>query len=204
MNSEPRMIRLYDASISGNAYKARLVLSQLGIAFERIEMDILNGAARTLEFRKINPQSQVPTVELEDGRVLTQSGAILWYFADGTRLLPSDAYLRAQVLRWMFFEQNNHEPTVAECRFWVRFLGKGEEWKERLAEKRAAGYRALDLMEAQLGTSPFIVGEQYTIADIALYAYSHVADEGGFDLSRYPAIRGWLDRVAAEPGHVPM
>lgn len=198
------MIRLYHAAISGNAYKARLVLTQLGIPFELIELDILKGAARQPDVLKINPMGQVPTVVLDDGRVLAQSDAILWYFGEGTRLLPDDRYLRAQVLQWMFFEQNNHETSVAEARFWVKFLGKAEEWKEKLAEKRAAGYRALDRMEARLGAEPFLVGGRYSIADIALYAYSHVAGDGGFDLSKYPAIRAWFGRIEAEPGFVPM
>ena len=198
------MIRLYDALISGNAYKARLVLTQLGIPFERIELDILKGAARTPEFRKINPYGQVPTVVLDDGAVLTQSNAMLCYFAEGTPLVPGDRLLRARVLQWLFFEQNNHETTVAEARFWVRFLGKAEEWKDRLAEKHERGYRALGHMERQLAREPFLVGGRYTIADIALYAYTHVADEGGFDLARFPAIRAWLARVAAEPGHIPI
>ncbi len=198
------MIRLYDALISGNAYKARLVLTQLGIPFERVELDILNGATRTPEFHRINPYGQVPTVVLEDGVVLTQSNAILCYFAEGTPLFPNDRLLRARVLQWLFFEQNNHETTVAEARFWVRFLGKAEEWHERLAEKHERGYRALDHMERRLAREPFLVGGRYTIADIALYAYTHVAEEGGFDLARFPAIRAWLARVAAEPGHIPI
>jgi len=198
------MIRLYDALISGNAYKARLVLTQLGIPFERIELDILKGAARTPEFLKINPHGQVPAVVLEDGEVLTQSNAILCYFANGTPLLPDDRLVRARVLEWLFFEQNSHEPTVAEARFWVRFLGKAEEWKERLAEKHERGYRALAQMERRLAREPFLVGGRYTVADIALYAYTHVAGEGGFDLARFPAIRSWLARVAAQPRHIPI
>jgi glutathione S-transferase len=198
------MIRLYDSSISGNAYKARLVLHQLGVPFERIEIDLLKGEARTPEFLKINPNGQVPAVVLDDGRVLSQSGAILWYFADGTALLPQDAFARAHTLEWLCFEQNSHEPAVAVARFWVRFLGKREEWRERLAERIKAGYRAFGVMEAALARRPFLVDGRYGIADIALYAYSHNADEGGFDLAGYPAIRAWLARVEAQPGFVPM
>lgn len=198
------MVTLYNSSISGNAYKARLILSQIGIPFERIEVDLLKGEARGPEFRKINPNGQVPAVVLDDGRVLGQSGAILWYFADGTPLLPSDPFARARVLEWMFFEQNSHEPAVAVARFWVRFLGKAEDWRDRLAERRKAGYRAFDVMEEALRSQPFLAGAGYSIADIALYAYTHNADEGGFDLAQYPEIRAWLARVEAQPGFVPM
>jgi len=198
------VIRLYDSLISGNAYKARLVLTQLRIPFTHILLDTLKGETRTPEFLTVNPYGQVPAVVLDDGEVLTQSGAILCYFAEGTPLLPADKLSRARVLQWMFFEQNSLEPTIAEARYWVRFLGMEEEWRDQLAKKREGGYRVLDRMESHLAREAFLVGGAYTIADIALYAYTHVAHEGGFDLARYPAIEAWLARVRAQPGHVPL
>jgi glutathione S-transferase len=146
----------------------------------------------------------VPTLVLDDGRPLAESGAILWYFAEGTRFVPEDRYERAQVLQWMFFEQYDHEPAIAVVRFWVAYSGRPDEFADRLEERMAAGYRALVAMEKHLDERTFFVGDELTLADIVLYAYTHVADEGGFDLAAYPAIRGWLDRVAATPGHVPI
>jgi glutathione S-transferase len=152
----------------------------------------------------LNPSLRIPTLVLDDGRPLGESGAIMWYFGEGTRFVPEDRYERAQVLQWMFFEQYDHEPALAVVRFWVAYSGRPEEFADRLEERTAAGYRALDAMERHLDGKAFLVGSGMTLADIALYAYTHVAHEGGFNLERYPASRAWLERVAAEPGHVPI
>ncbi|MDY0871749.1 glutathione S-transferase family protein [Dongia rigui] len=196
------MLTLYDSAISGNAYKVRLLLSHLGIPLKRIEMNVDDGSTRTPDFLKVNRNGKVPAIVLEDGTALSESDAILYYFAEGTRYWPSDRLGRARVLQWMFFEQYNHEPTIAVVRHWVAHLGKTPESEPALPAKIAAGYLALDVMEDQLQRSDYFVGNSYTIADIALYAYSHVAHEGGFDLGRYPAIGAWLKRVAAQPGHI--
>jgi glutathione S-transferase len=196
------MLTLYDYLPSGNGYKVRLLLSQLGLPFRLIERDILKGETRTPEFLKLNPNGRIPVLQLEDGRCLAESGAIMFYLAEGTPFLPADRFERADTLRWMFFEQYSHEPYVAVARFWIHSLNKRQEWAARLEEKWQRGYQALDTMESHLKTRRFFVGERYSIADIALYGYTHVAEEGEFDLARYPAIRAWLDRVADQPGHV--
>lgn len=195
------MIRLYDYWESGNCYKVRLLLTLLGIPFERVELDILEGATRTPAFLEKNPNGRVPLVEWPDGRRLAESNAILWHFAEGTPLLPDDAWARAQVLQWMFFEQYSHEPYVAVVRFW-HFAKRLEENRAALSDKMQRGYDALAVMEEHLAANDYFAGGRYSIADIALYAYTHVADEGGFALSRFPAIGRWLERVAAQPGHV--
>jgi glutathione S-transferase len=191
------MLTLYDYLPSGNGYKVRLLLSQLGIRFRLVETDILKGETRTPEFRAINPNGRIPVLELEDGRRLAESDAILFYLAEGTPFLPEERFARAEVLQWMFFEQYSHEPYIAVARFWTHYLGKAVD-----AEKIERGYQALDVMERHLVSRRFFVGERHTIADIALYAYTHVAHEGGFDLAAYPSVRAWLARVTAEPGHV--
>jgi len=196
------MLTLYDFLPSGNGYKVRLLLSQLGIPFKLVEKDILKGETRTPEFLAINPDGRIPTVQFDDGRILAQSNAIMFYFAEGTRFLPADRFERAEALQWMFFEQYSHEPYIAVARFWIHELHKRLEWAERLKEKWQKGYQALDVMERRLRDHAFLAGKAYSIADIALYAYTHVAEEGAFDLGRYPAIRAWLDRVADQPGHV--
>lgn len=196
------MLTLYDSAISGNAYKVRLLLSQLGLGFKRIEMDVDDGSTRTPAFLKVNRNGKVPAVVLEDGTALSESDAILYYFAEGTPFWPATKLDRARVLQWMFFEQYNHEPTIAVVRHWVAHLGKTPQSEPALPAKTAAGYRALDVMEDHLARHAFFVGEAYSIADIALYAYTHVAHEGGFDLGRYPGITAWLARVASQPGHV--
>lgn len=197
-------MRLYDFLSSGNGYKVRLALNQLGIAFERIEVDILAGETRQPGFLAKNPNGRIPLLELPDGSFLAESNAILFYLADGTALLPGDRLERARVLQWMCFEQYSHEPNVATSRFWLHHLELTPERRAALAEKHRLGCAALAVMEQHLATRTFFVGERYTIADIALYAYTHVADEGGFDLAPYPALRAWLARVAAQPGHVPI
>ncbi len=198
------MIRLYDYLPSGNGYKVRLLLTQIGVPYELVELDILEGETRTPEFLAKNPNGRIPLVELESGDCLAESNAILFYFAEGTPLLPDDRLERARVLQWLFFEQYSHEPNIAVARFWLTHTEMDEEKRRLLPQKQAQGYAALDVMEHRLAAHDYLVGEAYSIADIALYAYTHVADEGGFDLARYPGIGGWLARVAARPGHIPI
>jgi len=193
---------LYDSAVSGNCYKVRLLFALLGVEYERRPVDVVERGNRLELLGHLNPGLRVPTTVLEDGRPLGESGAILWYFADGTRYVPSDPYDRAKVLQWMFFEQYSHEPYVAVARHWT-LHGLADSQPEALAEKQRLGYAALDGLERGLDGRDFLVGE-FSIADIALYAYTHVAHEGGFDLAGYPDIRAWLGRVAARPGHVPI
>jgi glutathione S-transferase len=192
---------LYDSAPSGNCYKVRLLLSHLGIPFERHELSVADRANRPAVLGGLNPALRVPTIVLDDGRSLAESNAILWYFGDGTKYVPTDRYERAQVLQWQFFEQYDHEPNIAVARFWLHYKG-GEIDRAALAERQKSGYRALDAMEKHLTGREFLVGSRYSLADISLYAYTHVAEEGDFDMSRYPAIRAWLARVAAQKGHV--
>ncbi len=198
------MLRLYDNVESRNGYKVVLLLNHLGTAFERVEVDIFKGATRTPEFLAKNPAGKIPALELEDGTVLAESGAILWYLAEGTDYLPEDRVDRAQVLRWICFEQNAHETSVAEARFILSHpeLSQGREG-DILAEKQKRGHGALALMEQHLGAHDFFAAGRYTIADMALYGYTSVAGDGGFDLSQYPAVGAWIDRIAAQPGYVP-
>jgi glutathione S-transferase len=198
------MYTLYGMTGSGNCYKPALAMTQLGIAFRWVEVDLLNGATRTPEFLARNPNGKVPLLELPDGRRLAESNAMLCYLADNSALLPVERYARAKVLEWLFFEQYSHEPFIATVRFWVHYLHEAEARREKIAEARARGYAALGVMEQQLARTPFIAGEAYTIADIALYAYTHVAHQGGYVLDDYPAIRAWIERVAQQPGFVPM
>jgi glutathione S-transferase len=193
---------LYDSPVSGNCYKVRLLLAQLGVAYDRRTVDVVDRTGRKALLGDLNPAQRVPTIVLDDGRSLAESGAILWFFGEGTRFVPADSYARAQVLQWMFFEQYDHEPAIAVARFWLAYSGRPEEFESRREERTAAGYRALDAMAAHLAGREWLVGSSITLADIALYAYTHVADEGGFELERYPAIERWLGRVAAQPGHV--
>ena len=196
---------LYNSEISGNCYKVRLLLAHLGIAYETREVDVVDRSTRPEVLGGLSPSLRVPTVVLDDGRPLAESNAILWYFGEGTRFVPDDRYARAQVLQWLFFEQYEHEPAIAVVRFLLAYSGRPrEELADVIPAKMRAGYRALDVMERHLADRAFFVGDSITLADIALYAYTHAADEGEFDLGGYPRIRAWLERVAAEPGHVPM
>ena len=195
---------VYGDSRSGNCYKIKLLCAQLGIDYEWREVDILAGDTRTPEFLAMNPNGRIPLLVLPDGRNLPESNAILFYLAAESELIGSDSYSRAEILQWMFFEQYSHEPNIATSRFIIQYLGSPADRQAALEEKKVWGYKALDVMEHQLGAGPFIAGEAYSIADIALYAYTHVADEGGFDLATYPAIRSWLGRVEATPNYVPM
>ena len=194
---------LYNSPVSGNCYKVRLLLAHLGIEYERRDLDVVDRSNRPQVLGGLNPDLRVPTLVLDDDRPLAESGAILWYFGEGTRFVPDDRYGRAKVLQWMFFEQYTHEPAIAVVRFLVAYSGEAEKHGAMIETRTNAGYRALDAMERHLdGGNAYFVGAGLTLADLALYAYTHVAHEGGFDLATYPAIRAWLDRVAAEPGHV--
>jgi glutathione S-transferase len=194
-------VLLYDSKVSGNCYKVRLLFSQLGLAYERREVDVVERSGRLELLGHLNPALRVPTLVLDDGRSLGESNAILWFFVEGTRYLPEDHFERAQILQWMFFEQYSHEPYIAVLRFW-RKVAQITPSEADLQAKLKGGAAALEAMERHLATHQFFVAERYTIADIALYAYTHVAPEAGFDLSPYPQIRGWLDRVAGQSGHV--
>jgi glutathione S-transferase len=194
---------LYNSQGSGNCYKVRLLLAHLGVSYRRREVDVVDRSNRRELLGDLNPALRVPTLVLDDGRPLAESNAILSYFADGTPYLPDDRFERAKVLQWMFFEQYSHEPNIAVVRFWVAYATTPAPEAE-IEARRKAGYAALDAMEQRLAVADFLVAQRYTVADIALYAYTHVASEGGFDLSGYSAIQAWLDRVAGQPGHVPM
>ncbi|MCG8492204.1 MAG: glutathione S-transferase family protein [Sneathiellales bacterium] len=196
------MYNLYDFLPSGNGYKVRLLLNALNLPYTLIEKDILKGETRTEEFLELNASGRIPLLQLEDGRCLAESNAILLYLAEGTEFLPADRFLRAKINEWLFFEQYSHEPNIAVVRFWMTHGGPTEEQKAMLPAKMKAGYAALDVMEKQLNQTPFLAGEHMTVADIALYAYTHVAHEGEFDLSGYPSINGWLTRIAARANHV--
>jgi glutathione S-transferase len=198
------MMRLYDSLSSGNAYKVRLLLHQLGKEFERIEKDIDRGETRTPEFLRINPNGRVPVLEVEPGVHLAESNAIIWFLADGTPFLPDDRLECAQVLQWLFFEQYSHEPNIATPRYWITHKVLTPEREALLPTKRKLGHDALGVMETHLASRKFFVAERYSIADVALYAYTHVAAEGGFDLSPYKAVGAWLARVAGQPRHVPI
>lgn len=198
------MLRLYDYLDSGNGYKVRLLLTQLAVPFTLIEVDILKGESRTPEFLRKNPNGRIPVLELENGQVLAESNAILFYLADGTPLLPDGRWERAQVMQWMCFEQYSHEPNIATARFWLRHGSLNDERRAALAQKRTLGNAALAVMEQHLASHTFFVDERYAIADIALYAYTHVADEGGFALTPFPHIRAWLARVQGQPRHIPI
>jgi glutathione S-transferase len=195
---------LFDSPVSGNCYKVRLLFAHLGIAYERQTVDVIDRSNRRELLGHLNPGLTVPTLVLDDGRPLGESAAILWYFGEGTRFVPEDAYERAQVLQWMFFEQYQLEPTIAVVRFWVAYSGRAEEFEPERPAKIKGGERALRRLERGLEGRDYLVGDSLTLADIALYGYTHVAEEGGFSLEPYPAVRAWLDRVAAEPGHVAM
>jgi len=198
-------MKLYQMADSGNCYKVRLVAAQVGQSLDLIDIDILRGESRTDDFLAKNLNGRVPTLELHDGTYLPESNAALFYLADGTALLSEDRLIRAQTLQWMFFEQYSHEPYIAVARFWKSIQPGGEEEKKQMfPEWHARGYQALDVMERHLSKNIFFAGGAYSIADIALYAYTHVAHEGGFTLDDYPNIRAWLGRVGEHPLHVPM
>jgi len=194
---------LYDSAVSGNCYKVRLLFAHLGLSYETREVDVVERSGREHLLGELNPALRVPTLVLDDGRALAESNAILCYFGEDSAYLPEDRFERAQVMQWLFFEQYSHEPNLAVARFLLSISDRPVP-QEYVAGLRKAGYKALAGMEQWLRGRRYLVAERYTIADIALYAYTHIADEGGFELEPYPAIRAWLERVAAQPGHVPI
>jgi glutathione S-transferase len=203
----PEQMILHEYSQSGNCYKIRLTAALLGVPIERREYDILKGETRTPEFlARVNPNGRIPVLQVGD-RFIPESNAACFYLADETKLVPEDRFDRADMLRWMFFEQYNHEPNVATLRFWLAFVGEerlSDLQRSLLPGKREAGEAALRLMDEHLAGRDYFVGDRLSLADLALYAYTHVAEEGGFDLSRYPAITAWIARIASAPGYVPM
>jgi len=198
------MITLYDYLDSGNGFKIRLLLAQLRKPYQWVELDILANETRTPEFLAKNPNGRIPTLQLADGTCIAESNAILWYLAEGSAFIPDDRRKRAQVLQWMFFEQYSHEPYVATSRFIVKHLPADSPRHAELPDRMTRGRAALAVMETHLARHRFFVGETYSIADIALYAYTHVAHEAHFDLTPYPAVRAWIERVANQPRYVPL
>ena len=198
------MITLHGFSPSGNCQKVRLLLEQLGTGYRWVEVDSAHGGTRTPEFLAKNPNGKVPMLETDDGRVLVESNAMLYWLAEGTTFLPADSWQRAQALSWMFFEQYSHEPYVAVARFICGWTALDSPRRADLPKLRERGYQALAVMERHLITTPWFTGNEYGIADIALFAYTDVAGDGGFDLAPYPAIRDWMARVRSTPGFVPM
>ena len=196
---------LYDYLPSGNGYKVRLTAKQLGIPYRLVELDILKGATRTAGFLAKNPNGRIPLLEVPGHGFLSESHAIIGFLAHGSRLVPDDAWLKAQMQQWLNFEQYNLEPNVATVRFWLHCQGKSEkELGAKLTEKRALGYQALEVLERGLAGKNYLVGERYSLADIALYGYTHVADEGGFELGKFQNIQSWLTRVRSEPNYAPI
>ena len=198
------MYIVYGTNISGNCYKIKLLLEQLGLAYQWREVDLFKGETRTPEFLAMNPNGKVPVLAIDAHHALWESNAILGYLAAGTRYWPDQKILHAQVLQWLFFEQYSHEPYIAVARFIKKFLPADHPRQQELPQLLERGYRALDVMERHLTAHHYLVGENYSIADISLFAYTHIAADGGFDLSRYPAIGNWMHRITAQPGYVAM
>lgn len=192
-------ITLYGSKLSGNCWKPAALMQLLGTPFQWVEIDLMKGESRTAGFLAKNPNGRTPLLEV-DGQFLAEPNAMLCFLAEGSAWLPSERWARAKVMEWMFFEQYSHEPYIATVRWWVRFMNKREEWSARIAEAMTKGHAALAVMEKQLAQTPYLAGSSPTIADIALFAYTDVADEGGYELSPYPALRAWLDRLHALPG----
>ena len=197
-------MKLYDDPMSGNGYKVRLLLSHLGLSYQYIPIDILRGESRTEAFLQKNLNGRIPVLELDDGSHLAESNAILYFLSQGTEYWPAERYTQAQVMQWLFFEQYSHEPNIATPRFWLKtgILDDTPFNTELLTQKQRAGNQALAVMNQHLASHTFFVSEGYSIADIALYAYTHVAGEGGFELSQYPAVVAWLQRVREQPRHI--
>jgi glutathione S-transferase len=199
------MFTLYSMQRSGNSYKTRLALAQLGIPYRLVEIDILKGESHTPEFLKKNPNGQVPLLEVAPGRYLAESNAIVWYLAVGSPLVPEDRVDRADALQWMFFEQHSLEPNLGAAYFWLTLIKGGRELQSHAIEDwMEEGYRALGVMEKHVARNDYFAAGRYSVADIALYAYTHVAHQCGYELAGFPALRAWLERVAAEPRHVAM
>jgi len=197
-------MRVYGDIQSGNCYKIKLLAALLGIKHEWIHIDVMAGETRTRDFLARNPNGRVPVLELDDGRLLWESNAIIDYLATDTVFLPQDSFLRAQVLQWQFFEQYSHEPYIAVARFIAKYLGLPDERRDEYHAKQTGGHKALAVMESRLAAHPYLVGAHLSVADISLYGYTHVAHEGGFDLSGYPGIQAWLQRIRVEPNYVGM
>ena len=197
-------MKIYGDIYSGNCYKIKLLCALLSIEHEWVALNTLQGETKTPEFLQKNPAGQIPLLELDDGRLLSESNAILNYLAQGSPLLPNDAFLRAKVLQWQFFEQYSHEPYIAVARYIARYLGLPEERRAEYESLQAGGHKALHIMQQQLQQTPYLVGDQISIADISLYGYTHVADEGGFDLSEYAEINDWIERIQQQPRYCAM
>ena len=193
-------MKLYGDRASGNCYKVILAASLLGLEYEFVAIDILAGDTQTADFLALNPNGKIPLLQLDDGRCLSESNAIINFLAMGSELYPADPFEQARVLQWQFFEQYSHEPYIAVARFIAKYLGLPEERREEYEAKQAGGKRALSIMEDQLRQTGFICGEELTVADISLFAYTHVAHEGGFDLAAYPALQEWIDSIKRLPG----
>ena len=197
-------MKIHGDRLSGNCYKIQLLCGLLGLAHEWVDVDILRQETRSDEFLRRNPAGQIPLLELDDGRYLAESNAILIYLGRDSELVPIDPYDYARMLQWQFFEQYSHEPYIAVARFINLYLGLPDERRQEYAAKQEGGHRALTVMQQQLAATPFLLGEQPTLADVSLFAYTHVAHEGGFDLAAYPVIVGWVERITALPGFTPM
>ena len=197
------MYKLFNFQRSGNCYKIRLLMNQLGIEYESIDVDILKGESRTEDFLRINPNGRVPVLQI-DKKYLPESNAAIWFLAEGSEFIPTDRFERAQALQWMFFEQYSHEPYIATVRYWVSILKDKPSKLSQIAQCMSLGYAALDVMETHLKNHDFFAGNSYSVSDIALYAYTHVAEEGEYNLSPYKNIRRWFDRVESQAGYVPI
>jgi glutathione S-transferase len=197
-------MKVYGDIRSGNCYKIKLLAALIGIKHDWVPVDVMSGETRTADFLAKNPNGKIPVLELDDGRMLWESNAILNYLATDTVFLPKDSFLQAQVLQWQFFEQYSHEPYIAVARFIAKYLGLPEDRKEEYHAKQPGGHKALAVMESRLSAHPYLVGTHLSVADISLYGYTHVAHEGGFNLSGYPGIQAWLQRIRAEPSYVGM
>ncbi len=198
------MYKVYGDSLSGNCYKVKLVLAQMDLPYEWVEIGATSGKTASEQFLAINPVGQVPVLELASGEYLSQSNAIMHYLATGSDLLPENPLDLARVLEWLYFEQYSHEPAIATVRFWIYYLNAERDYTAQIAANRRKGYAALDVMENHLKNYSFLATGRYTIADAGLYAYTHVAHQGGYDLTCYPSIRDWLARVEAQPGYIAM
>lgn len=196
------MYKLYDFLPSGNSYKVRLLLTLLEIPFKRIDVNILEGETRTSEFLQKNPNGKIPLLEIAPDKFLAESNAILFYLSQGTDFFPQDSYAQAQVMQWLFFEQYSHEPNIATSRYWITILKQPKKYQEQLKQKHQLGNAALQVMERHLSNHNFLVAESYSIADISLYSYTHMAEEGGFELQNFPNILAWLQRIKAHPLHI--